>query len=211
MSGGRALIVQGRNVFLDRQARLAWGLKKRRNERRNSKAQFARGRREESLKSAPQRKDGKRRIFEELSGIKGCHGERKFGTLKFQLVGQPLSLFDPIQRLGFRIGIRGAQWKLAGQNLEGRDRCLIVRHVLYECEWMVGKRSEPRSRVDPQSENKDDYLCNLKAIQMSQRNAEVCGDIEKEAALACFPRAWMMLSRFRGLCKGIMKCAMRWT
>jgi hypothetical protein len=37
---------------------------------------------------------------------------------------------------------------------------------------------------------------------MSERNAEVCGDIEKEAALACFPGAGMMLSRFRGLCKG---------
>jgi len=72
-------------VFLDREARLAWGLKKRRNERGNSKAQFARGRREESLKSAPQRKDGKRRIFEELSGIKGCHGERNSELSSFNL------------------------------------------------------------------------------------------------------------------------------
>ena len=101
MSSGRTFIVQGRNVFLDREARLAWRLKKSRNESRYSKSQFARGRREESLKSALQRKDCKRRIFEELSGINGCYDERKFGTFKFQLVGQPPSLFDPIQCLGF--------------------------------------------------------------------------------------------------------------
>ena len=98
--------------------------------------------------------------------------------------------------------MRGAQWALAGQDLKGGDSCLIVRHILYECEWIVGKRSEPRIRVHPLSEKKDDCLCNLKAVQMSEKNAEVCDDIEKEAALAGFPRAGMMHSRFRGLCKG---------